>query len=147
AEGRGNALPETVLAMVQTRLEALDPEARRLLRAASIFGETFWRGGLVELLATDAAIVDAQLARLVEREVITASGAGKFAREEEYAFRHALLREAAYASLTQGDREAAHRRAAEWLERAGEQEALLVAEHLERGDQAARALAWYRRAV
>ncbi|WP_437726741.1 protein kinase domain-containing protein [Sorangium sp. So ce861] len=39
AEGRGEALPETVLAMVEARLSRLDPEARRLLRAASVFGE------------------------------------------------------------------------------------------------------------
>ena len=45
------ALPETVLTMVQARLEALEPEARRVLRAASVFGQTFWRGGVVALLA------------------------------------------------------------------------------------------------
>src|SRR4051812_23110619 len=39
------ALPETVLAMVEARLEALDTETRRVLRAASVFGQTFWRGG------------------------------------------------------------------------------------------------------
>ena len=42
-------LPETVLTMVQARLEALEPEARRVLRAASVFGQTFWRGGVVTL--------------------------------------------------------------------------------------------------
>ncbi|WP_437729428.1 protein kinase domain-containing protein [Sorangium sp. So ce861] len=35
AEGQSEALPETVLAMVQARLAALDPVARRVLRAAS----------------------------------------------------------------------------------------------------------------
>ncbi|HET7503186.1 MAG TPA: protein kinase, partial [Kofleriaceae bacterium] len=45
AENGSSALtPPTVLAMVQARLEKLDPAARRVLRAASIFGETFWRG-------------------------------------------------------------------------------------------------------
>src|SRR5262249_31031902 len=43
-------LPETVLTMVQARLEALEPEARRVLRAASVFGQTFWRGSVVALL-------------------------------------------------------------------------------------------------
>src|SRR5262249_53310446 len=36
----GTELPETVLAMVQARLEALPAEARRTLRAASVFGST-----------------------------------------------------------------------------------------------------------
>ncbi|AGP38545.1 hypothetical protein SCE1572_31160 [Sorangium cellulosum So0157-2] len=44
AEGRSAGLPETALAMVQARLEALDVEERRVLRAASVFGETFCKG-------------------------------------------------------------------------------------------------------
>ncbi|WP_438035099.1 protein kinase domain-containing protein [Sorangium sp. So ce204] len=44
AEGRGAALPDTVLGMVEARLSALAPEARRLLRAASLFGEVFCKG-------------------------------------------------------------------------------------------------------
>ena len=38
-----HALPETVVAMVQARLEGLEPDARRVLRAASLYGEVFWR--------------------------------------------------------------------------------------------------------
>ncbi|XYH93966.1 hypothetical protein ACMHYB_39880 [Sorangium sp. So ce1128] len=44
AEGRSAGMPETALAMVQTRLEALGVEERRVLRAASVFGETFCKG-------------------------------------------------------------------------------------------------------
>ncbi|AUX46364.1 uncharacterized protein SOCE26_078700 [Sorangium cellulosum] len=44
AEGRGEDLPETVVAMVQSRLGALADEDRRTLRAASVFGETFCKG-------------------------------------------------------------------------------------------------------
>ncbi|XXX79619.1 protein kinase [Sorangium sp. So ce134] len=70
AEGRGAALPETVLAMVQARLEALDPEARRVLRAASVFGQSFRPAGVAALLGgADAEVAD-RLAELVEREVI-----------------------------------------------------------------------------
>ncbi|WP_437954813.1 protein kinase [Sorangium sp. So ce119] len=39
AEGNGSDMPETVVAMVESRLLGLDEEARRLLRAASVFGE------------------------------------------------------------------------------------------------------------
>src|SRR5262249_20771146 len=46
----GEDLPESVLAMVEARLERLDPEARRVLRAASIFGRTFSRSGVLALL-------------------------------------------------------------------------------------------------
>ncbi|WP_437280641.1 protein kinase [Sorangium sp. So ce375] len=70
AEGRGAALPETVLAMVQARLEALDPEARRVLRAASVFGQSFRPAGVAALLGGADAEVAVRLAELVEREVI-----------------------------------------------------------------------------
>src|SRR5262249_2846313 len=46
AEGRAATLPETVVAMVDARLDALEPEARLVLRAASVFGETFWPCGV-----------------------------------------------------------------------------------------------------
>ena len=50
AEGKGRAMPETVLAVVQSRLERLEADARHVLRAASVFGARFWRGGVVELV-------------------------------------------------------------------------------------------------
>src|SRR6266700_3254343 len=46
AEGKGRAIPETVLAVVQGRLERLEVDARRVLRAASVYGQQFWRGGV-----------------------------------------------------------------------------------------------------
>ncbi|WP_437336979.1 serine/threonine-protein kinase [Sorangium sp. So ce394] len=72
ADGRGAALPESVLAMVQARLEALDPEARRVLRAASVFGQSFRPAGVAALLGGADAEVGDRLAELVEREVIVA---------------------------------------------------------------------------
>src|SRR5262249_4308088 len=65
------ALPATVLTMVQARLEALEPEARRVLRAASIFGQSFWRGSVIALLSAEdaGAHVTAWLDELGEREI------------------------------------------------------------------------------
>src|SRR6185312_13038306 len=40
AEGKGDQLPESVLAMAEARFQRLEPAARKLLRTASIFGET-----------------------------------------------------------------------------------------------------------
>ncbi|HMG52174.1 MAG TPA: AAA family ATPase, partial [Kofleriaceae bacterium] len=72
AEGKDHTLPDTVLAMVETRLARLAVEARRVLRAASVFGEVCWDGGVVVLLdgAMSAAAVGEWLARLVEQEVL-----------------------------------------------------------------------------
>jgi tetratricopeptide (TPR) repeat protein len=143
AEGRGGALPETVLAMVQARLEGLGAEARRVLRAASVFGGTFWRGGVAELVPDlAAAALDASLAELVARELVVPRREARFPGEREVAFRHALVREGAYGMLTDEDRAAGHARAGAFLERAGEPDARTLAEHFDRGgvrDRAARA--------
>lgn len=149
ASGKGAELPETVLAMVQARLEGLETEARRLLRAASVFGQTFWSGGVAALLGGSQSVTSAAawLATLEEREVITRSGEGRFPGEVEYAFRHALFRDAAYAMLTESDRTLGHRLAGRWLERHGERDAMMLAEHLERGGLPERAAGWYRRAA
>jgi len=141
AEGRGDALPETVLGMVEARLVALDPEARRLLRAASIFGETFWKRGVLALLGEAWGAHGARdlFAELTERELIVRRDERRFAGEEEYAFRHALIREASYSMLTDSDRALGHRLAAEWLESAGEPDATVLAAHFAAGGEGARA--------
>ena len=148
AAGQGEALPETVLAMVEARIDALDPELRRLLRAASIFGQVFWLGGLFPLLGgIEPGPAQAWLEELCRFEIVSRRVTGKFSGESEYTFRHAIVREAAYAMLTDSDRALGHRLAAEWLERAGETDAMVLGEHFERGAERARALQWYRRAA
>src|SRR5262249_54461353 len=105
AERRGEALPETVLAMVQSRLELLERRARRVLRASSVFGEVFWETGVAALLGTEhrPSEVSELLSSLVEREFVVRRSDSRFPGEQEYAFRHALLREGAYATLTAED--------------------------------------------
>ena len=139
-------LPETVLAMVHSRLESLDPVARRVLRAGSIFGDHFWRGSVDALLGGDVAI-DAVLEDLVTRELIARSTVSRFPEEVEYVFHHNLIREAAYGMLTAEDRTRGHRLAGTWLERAGESDAKVIAEQLERGDAPEAALPFFLRAA
>ncbi|WP_437521262.1 protein kinase [Sorangium sp. So ce726] len=149
AEGRGGALPETVLGMAEARLAALGLEARRQLRAASVFGEVAWVGGVRALLGawtSETSERDAW-AELVEREIIERRPGSRFAGEEEIAFCHPLLREAAYAMLTDRDRALGHRLAGEWLLAAGEQDPMVLADHLARGDDPARAAEQYLRAA
>jgi hypothetical protein len=139
-----SALPGTVLAMVQARLERLDPGARRLLRAASVFGTRFWVSGVTSLVGGGSiANVRATLEDLVQREVVMHNPASRFQGDAEYTFRHGLVRDAAYEMLTERDRKVAHRLAAEWLEARGEREALVLAEHLERSGERQRAVVWY----
>ncbi len=141
-------LPGTVLAMAQARLEGVDPESRRLLRAASVFGNRFARGGVVALGGDPDAggIIDRLLGELCERELIEPHSTA-YRGERTYGFRHALVREAAYAMLTDADRRLGHRLAAEWLTAAGESDDVLLAEHSERGGVPERAVAGWLRAA
>jgi hypothetical protein len=135
AEGKGSDMPETVVAMVESRIGALDEGARRLLRAASVFGEVFWVGSVAALLGGEArrSEVMTGLAALVEREILVRRLESRFPGEEELSFRHALLREGAYAMLTEADRTLGHRLAGDWLEHKGEQDARALAEHFDKG--------------
>jgi tRNA A-37 threonylcarbamoyl transferase component Bud32/tetratricopeptide (TPR) repeat protein len=149
AEGKDRALPETVLAMVEMRLARLPLDARRVLRAASVFGEVCWEGGVTVLLerALGAAVVSEWLTRLVEQELLTVPLESRFAGERELKFRHALLREGSYATLTDKDRRLGHRLAGTWLEQHGEAEPMVLAGHYERGGEGARAAGYYLRAA
>jgi serine/threonine protein kinase/tetratricopeptide (TPR) repeat protein len=147
AEG-GEELPATVLAVVQSRLEGLPGEARRVLRAASVFGQTFWRTGVVALLggANKTQTLDEWLRHLTDTELVTRAPTTHYAGDEEYVFRHSLVHDAAYAMLTPQDGALGHRLAAEWLESKSEHEWLTVAEHYERGARPFKAIDAYKRA-
>ena len=91
AEGRKSDLPDSVVAMAQARLEALEPDARRVLRAAAIFGQSFTRPAVAALLAPFD--VEPWLEELARRELLQR-------RNDVFVFRHAFVREAAYGLLT-----------------------------------------------
>ncbi len=131
-------LPETVVLMVQARLQTLDPDARRVLRAASVFGEGFTQEDVAALEGGAAAA--RWLPTLLDREVLTKTSITTFA------FRHALLREAAYASLTEDDRVLGHKLAAKRLEARGDRNAMSIADHQARGGEPEAAVASYVRA-
>lgn len=148
AAGRRDGLPETVLAMVEARLARLDPSARRMLRAASVFGDIFWRGGVRHLVGASEPVsqVNHWLTELQNQEVIARRQVARIASDDAFGFQHSSVREAAYAMLTEEDRTLGHRLAGEWLLLVGETEAAILAEHFERGAVPERAAEWYQRA-
>jgi tetratricopeptide (TPR) repeat protein len=138
--------PDTVLAMAQARIEQLGPESRLVLRVASVFGESCWDAGIESVV--DAEIqVKARLAALVEDELLVVLPKSRYSGAREYRFRHALLRDATYATLTPEDRAASHGLAGLWLERSGEKDARLLADHAEAAGQAERARSLLARAA
>ena len=116
------SLPDSVLAMVQLRLDRLAVIERRLLRLASVFGERFTEAALGALADAE---VRSGLVALERAEVI-----GPEAEPGRWSFRHALVREAAYESMAAEDRRRAHETVAGMLDRRGEPPEV-VARHFE----------------
>jgi tetratricopeptide (TPR) repeat protein len=141
AEGGSSDWPTSVVAMAQARLDGLDPDERRLLRAGAVFGDRFPLAGVRVLFGDSGpARVDALVAGLCEQELLIAEPEAP-GGEPGFQFRHALVREAAYAMFTESDRALGHRLAAEWLETVGERDPALLAEHWQRGGDSERAAA------
>ena len=117
---------------------------RRALRAASVFGQIFWRDGVAALLGPEEqGAADIFLSELVSREVVSVRRPSRFPDTEEYIFRHALVRDAAYAMLTEQDRALGHRLAGSWLLARGELDALVLAGHFDKGGEPAAAVEHY----
>jgi eukaryotic-like serine/threonine-protein kinase len=149
ASGSSGELPESVFGMMQARLAALSGPERQVLRAASVFGNTAWRGGIRMLLGQriPADELDTTLARLIVGEWLTPQPRSRIPGDEEYTFRHALVQDAAYATLTEQDRVLAHRLAGHWLAHVGGEEPVVLAEHFRRGQEHAAATPWFQAAV
>ena len=149
ADGKNGMLPETVAAMIQARLGRLPATARRTLRSASVFGETFWENGVRDLLAVTHGeeMVQSDLADLMREEIIEKTSERRFVNEIQYRFRHALVRDAAYGLVSSDEKVAWHAAAGAFLEAAGEQAAVMTAEHFRLGQQLTHAAACYVKAA
>jgi tetratricopeptide (TPR) repeat protein len=147
AEGRGDATPESVLAILQGRIGRLEPMLRRVLLAASVYGLTFRCAGVKAILGSTLGSIGVErfLDKLVAEEFLSARSDQQVLEPEdrEFAFRHNLVLDAAYGLLGADERVAAHRRAGEYLERASLQDPLTLASHYERGGELVRAGRFY----
>ena len=139
---RGNAIPHTVLGTVQARFDAVGEGAKLVLRAASVFGQSFLAAGVKALVGEmSPEDIDRWMQILVAKEIL-------FSRPldstQQHGFRHALLHEAAYAMLSPKDEVVGHKLAGAFLEDSGERDAIVLADHFEKGEDSARAVRWLR---
>src|SRR6185437_4273440 len=144
AAERREELPLTVQALVQARLDRMSPVLRQVLRAAAVFGQSFWTGGVEALLDRPAAM---DLIELQHSEIVTRQHESRIAEQDEWMFRQALVRDAAYASILEEDRAALHLAAGGWLESVGDVDVGLIARHADAGGDLPRAAALYARAT
>ena len=110
-------IPDTVQAVLASRIDLLDPSDKRVLQAASVVGRVFWIGPLGELTDVDAAELGDALRRMEDRELVVSRPGSALAGQREYLFKHILTRDVAYESLPRRDRADAHTSVARWLER------------------------------
>ncbi|HEY8167508.1 MAG TPA: adenylate/guanylate cyclase domain-containing protein, partial [Candidatus Limnocylindrales bacterium] len=116
---RAVAVPPTIAALIAARLDRLAPGDRNVLERASVIGRVFWRAAVDELIdAGGKTELVARLADLVRRELIRPDRTSAFFTDA-FRFRHALIRDAAYDTLSKEERAALHLRFAVWLERTG----------------------------
>jgi class 3 adenylate cyclase len=133
---RGSAedlpLPETVQGIVAARLDGLAPEEKQLVQDAAVLGKVFWAGAAAALSAVEPASASAALHALERKGLVRRELRSSVAGEDEYAFRHVLIRDVAYGQIPRAGRADRHVRAADWLEALGrpDDHAELLAHHL-----------------
>lgn len=86
-----------------------------MLLAAAVMGKVFWRGP-VERVADDVASLGDTLAALERRDLIRRETVSAIAGEQQYTFRHMMIRDAAYEMLPRGRRQSLHADLARYLE-------------------------------
>ncbi|MDT5237089.1 MAG: hypothetical protein QOF47_3076 [Mycobacterium sp.] len=130
------SVPSTLQAVIAARIDRLEPAAKRALNAAAVIGSQFSPETL-RALEIEPALHDLVLAELIDQTA--------FGPRPQYAFRHGLIRAVAYESQLKSDRARLHRRLAETIDQ-DDQNAALIAEHLEAAGDPRAAYAWHMRA-
>jgi class 3 adenylate cyclase/tetratricopeptide (TPR) repeat protein len=120
-------LPETVQGIIAARLDTLPADEKELLQDAAVIGRVFWLGAL----GKERWELEERLHSLARNEFVTRNRRSSVAGEDEYAFRHALVRDVAYEQIPRTERASKHRRTAEWIESLGriEDHAEMLAHH------------------
>jgi DNA-binding SARP family transcriptional activator len=106
-------LPDSLHGLLAARIDTVPEPARRVLQWAAAVGRVFWAEPLERALPDLA--VDDLLAELERRGMIVARTTHSLPGHADYAFRHVLLREVAYASMPKGTRARAHATVGRWL--------------------------------
>ena len=116
-EGGGDLTPpDSVQALIAARLDLLDTETRTFLQAAAVVGRVFWSRALMFLTSSDAAVTDAAIRNLQGRELVWPVRSRSMEGQDEFLFRHVLVRDVAYGQIPRTDRARLHEQVGRWLE-------------------------------
>src|SRR5271156_4988620 len=136
------SVPATLQATIAARIDWLNPAAKHTLGAAAVIGSRV-TPGLPAKPGNEPVFEDLVGGELIDQ--IT------FTRHPEYVFHHPLIRAVAYESQLKADRARLHRRLAAAIEvrepESADQNAALIAEHLEAAGDFHAAYGWHMRAA
>jgi predicted ATPase len=163
-------LPTTIRGIVAARLDALPAAERAVLLDAAVGGKVFWRGALERMSDDPEGLLPDLLGALEGRDLIRRQMVSAIEGDQQFIFKHVLIRDVAYDLLPRARKRERHAQVAEFLEQAtsvtGEAAAALArhwrdageperaiehliaaAEEAERGWAKDRAVAFYREAL
>jgi tetratricopeptide (TPR) repeat protein len=128
------SVPATLQSLLAARLDALDPDERRLVADAAVLGGTFPAEALIAVSDQPEQQVRRLLAELVRREVLGVRADPLSPQRGQYGFVQTMFRQVAYDTLSRRERKARHLAVATHLRSTfadeGEEIAQVIATHL-----------------
>jgi class 3 adenylate cyclase/tetratricopeptide (TPR) repeat protein len=141
-QGDGDQLPVTVREAIAARIDALPADARNALLSAAVIGKVFWRG-LLEAIG-NIEDLDETLGSLEARDFIRRDPSSQLSDDQQFVFKHMLIREVAYSTVPRAARRERHAAVARFVEEklAGASETLsnILAYHWREAGEPARAI-------
>jgi len=139
-------VPTSVQGLISSRLDRLDGADKHLAHHAAVVGAIFWAGAVGHLGAQDGQSPDPRpgLETLEQRDFVHHNDASTIAGEDEYAFKHILMRDVAYGQIPKGRRAELHVRFSDWVEllpESADEFVELLAWHLEQACRLSREVA------
>jgi class 3 adenylate cyclase/tetratricopeptide (TPR) repeat protein len=115
-------VPETLTALIASRLDALEPADRALISDAAVLGQSFTLAALAAVGGVPEPALQARVRALIRRDLLTVDADPRSPERGQYAFVQALIREVAYHTLARNDRKVRHVAAARFYEAIGSDE-------------------------
>ena len=115
AKATAAELPTTIRAIVSARLDALPPGERAVLLDAAVVGKVFWTGALERMSSGELDLAEL-LDSLEGRDLIRRESVSRLRGDQQFSFKHDLIRDAAYATLPRPQRRKRHEQVAAFLE-------------------------------
>jgi class 3 adenylate cyclase/tetratricopeptide (TPR) repeat protein len=111
-------IPTSVQGLISSRLDRLAVQEKQLAHNASVVGPVFWAGAVAHLGVQDGTAPDDPrpgLGELERRDFVAHKPVSTVAGEDEYAFKHILMRDVAYGQVPKGRRAQLHLRFSDWV--------------------------------